>query len=177
MKIAFVGPAAVGKDVASDYIAKKFNLAHIPTGDIVRDYVTKNNLGALDRSNVRIIAKKMRDEQGGDILVRIALGNHPDNIILSGLRAVDEVSTLKSLGGKIVALNAPIEKRYEWAKSRGRIGDHISFEDFKIMENKEREDKDKNSQNVAAVMAMANFEITNDGDLESLFKKLDALNF
>lgn len=177
MKIAFVGPAAVGKDVASDYIAKKFNLAHVPTGDIVRDYIQKNNLGTLDRANVRIIAKKMRDEQGGDILVKIALEKNPDNIILSGLRAVDEVVTLKNLDGKIVSLNAPMEKRYEWAKIRGRIGDHISFEDFQTMENKEREDKDKNSQNVAAVMAMADFEITNDGDLESLFKKLDTLNF
>lgn len=177
MKIAFVGPAAVGKDVASEYIAKKFNLAHIPTGDIVRDYVTKNNLGTLDRANVRIIAKKMRDEQGGDILVKIALEKNPDNVVLSGLRAVDEIHTLKSVGGKIIALNAPMEKRYEWAKIRGRIGDHISFEDFKAIEEKEYADKDKNSQNVAPVMALADFEIMNDSDLESLFKKLDTLKF
>ncbi|MDQ5893311.1 MAG: dephospho-CoA kinase [Patescibacteria group bacterium] len=177
MKIAFVGPAAVGKDVASDYIAKKFNLTHIPTGDIVREYVKKNNLGTLDRANVRIIAKKMRDEQGGDILVKIALENHPDNVVLSGLRAVDEIYTLKKLGGKVVALNAPMDKRFEWAKIRGRIGDHISFEDFKAIENKEYSDKDKNSQNVAPVMALADYEVMNDGNLDSLFKKLDAINF
>jgi dephospho-CoA kinase len=176
MKIAFVGPAAVGKDVASDYIAKKLNLTHISTGDIVREYVIKNNLGTLDRANVRIIAKKMRDEQGGDILVKIALENKPNNVVLSGLRAVDEIYTLKKLGGKVIALSAPIEKRYEWAKMRGRIGGHISFEEFKAIENKERGDKDKNSQNVAPVMALADFEVTNDESLESFFRKLDALN-
>ncbi|MEK7464008.1 MAG: AAA family ATPase [Patescibacteria group bacterium] len=176
MKIAFVGPAAVGKDVASDYIAKKFNLAHIPTGDIVREYMTKNNLGELDRANVRIIAKKMRDEQGGDIFVRIALKDNPDDVVLSGLRAVDEIYTLKKLGGKVIALDAPTEKRFEWAKIRGRIGDHISFEEFKAIEKKEYENKDKNGQNVARVMALADFQVMNDSDLESLFKKLDTLN-
>ena len=175
MKIAFVGPAAVGKDAASNYVAKKFNLTHISSGDLVREHITKNNLGTLDRPNLRVIAKKLRDENGGDVLVRIALEKTPDNIILSGLRTVDEVNTFKKMGGKIVALDAPKEKRYEWAKSRGRIGDDVSFESFELMEKKESVDKDRNSQNVVPVMALADIEISNDGEIDDLFRKLDSL--
>lgn len=175
MKLAFVGPAAVGKDAVSEHIAKKFGLTPISSGDIVREYVTKNNLGTLDRSNVRIIAKKMRDEGGGDILVKIALKKTPDNIVLTGLRTVDEIYTFKKMDGKVISINAPMERRYEWAKLRGRIGDNISFEDFKRIENEEYSDKDRNSQNVGPVMALADLEVTNEGTLEELFKKCEAI--
>ncbi len=171
MKIAFVGPPAVGKDAVSDYIAQKFSLKHISSGNIIRDYVKNNNLGNIDRDNLRIIANKMRTEFGGDILVQIALEESPDNLILSGLRSIDEVNTFKKHGGKIICITAPLQKRYELAKIRKRIDDNISLENFKISEEKEYSNPDKNSQNVQRVIEMADIEIINDSSLEELFDK------
>lgn len=171
MKIAFVGPPAVGKDAVSDFIAQKYSLRHISSGDIVRDYVKRNNLGSLDRDNLRIVANKMRTELGGDILVQIALKETSNNLVLSGLRSIDEVITFKNNGGKIICITAPLEKRYELAKIRRRIDDNISLENFRISEEKEYSNPDKNSQNVQRVIEMADIVITNDGSLKNLFDK------
>ena len=170
MKLAFVGQPAVGKDALAIHIEKKFNLTHVSSGDIIRDYVRKNNLGELDRKNLQIIGNKLRTERGGDVLVRMALEQNPDNVVISGLRAIDEVETFKRLGGTIIVVTAPIEKRFEWAKARGRIDDNTSFEDFKKIEDDEKVNIDRNGQNVDKVIAMADIEIVNNGSLEDLFR-------
>jgi dephospho-CoA kinase len=175
MKIAFVGPAAVGKDAVSNYIANKFNLTHISSGDIVRNYVKENNLGELDRKNLQTVANKLRNEQGGDILVRIALEKNPKDVIVSGLRAIDEIDTFEKLGGRVIAITAPLEKRYELAKLRGRIGDDISFEKFKKIEDEEYTSQDKNGQNISEVVSMADIEVSNDGTLQELFDKCEKI--
>jgi adenylate kinase len=175
MKLAFVGPPAVGKDAASNYIAEKYKLVHISSGDIIRQYVNKNNLGSLDRKNLQKVANTLRNEKGGDILIRIAMQNNKDNLILSGLRAIDEVESFKRFGGIVISISAPLEKRYKMAKMRGRIDDHTSLADFEKLEQEERVSTNRNSQNVDAVVAMADINISNDGDLSDLFKKCDAI--
>lgn len=177
MKLAFVGPFAVGKDAVSSYVEKKYNLTHISSGNIIREYVTENNLGGLDRKNLQIVANKMRNDSGGDILVKIALKTAEDNVIISGLRAIDEVETFKKMGGKVIAITAPIEQRYKLAQLRGRIDDHISFEEFKRIEEEENISKSHNEQNLSKVIAMADFEVINDGSLEELFAKCDKTIF
>jgi dephospho-CoA kinase len=175
MKLAFVGPPAVGKDAASNYIEEKYKMVHISSGDIIRRYVTENNLGGLDRKNLQIVANKLRSEKGGDVLIRIAMENHKDDIILSGLRAIDEVESFKKFGGLVIAIDAPLQKRYGMAKLRGRIDDDSTIEDFIKLEDEERMSTDRNGQNVDAVVSMADIKITNDGDLNDLFKKCDEL--
>lgn len=175
MKLAFVGHPAVGKDAVANYVEQTYGLKHVSSGDIIRAYVTENNLGDLSRENLGIQGNILRKEKGGDILVKIALEKNPNDLILSGLRTVDEVETFKKAGGKIVAVTAPLEKRFEWAKTRGRIDDNTSFEDFKKIEDKERANAERTSQNVEQVIAMRDMEIVNDGTLEDLFKKVDQI--
>ena len=136
MKIAFVGPPAVGKDAVSDHVAEKFKLTHVSSGDIIRQYVVENNLGGLERENVSKVANKLRAEKGGDILIKIALEKITDNLILSGLRAIDEVETFKKLGGKVIAITAPLKNRFEFANNRGGSGHNVSLEEFKKIEDR-----------------------------------------
>ena len=173
MKIAFVGPIAVGKDAVSNYIEQKYKLTHISSGDTLRNYVLENNLGSLDRKNLQINANKLREERGGDILIKIIFEKVTDNIIVSGLRAIEEVETFKKLGGIVIAITAPIEQRYKLAQIRGRIDDHISFEEFKRIEDQENTNDSHKAQNLSKVIAMADFEVINDSSLEELFKKCD----
>ena len=173
MKLAFVGPPAVGKDAVSNYIEHKYKLTHISSGDIVREYVKENKLGEIDRENLHKVANNLRRENGGDVLVKIALKKTNDNLILSGLRAIDEVLTFKKLGGVVVTITAPLDKRYGLAKLRGRIGDDVSLDDFIKIEEQEMSSADRNSQNVKAVVEMADIVIVNDGTLEDLYKKCD----
>ena len=132
-------------------------------------------MGELDRKNLQKTANKLRNEQGGDILVKIALEKNPKDVIISGLRAIDEVDTFEKLGGRVIAITAPLEKRYELAKMRGRIGEDISFEAFKKIEDEEYKSQDRNGQNVSEVVGMADIEVVNDGTLQELFDKCEKI--
>jgi dephospho-CoA kinase len=173
MKLAFVGPPAVGKDAVSAYVEEKYSLEHISSSDLVRKHITLNNLGGLDRPNMQMVANKLRKEQGGDILVRIAMEKAGDDVIVSGLRAIDEIKTFKKMGGTVITISAPFERRYELAKLRNRIGDGVSLEEFRRIETDEKVNIDKNGQNVDEVVKMADIEIVNDGTLEDLYRKCD----
>ncbi len=173
MKLAFVGPPAVGKDALANYIEQKYKIKHISSGDIIRKYVKDNNLGDLTRENLQKVGNALRAEQGADVLVRIAFEETTDDLIVSGLRAIGEVETFKKLGGIVVSITAPLETRYEFAKVRRRISDSVSFEEFKKIEGSERVSTDENGQNVDMVVSMADIELVNDGSLEELFIKCD----
>ncbi|MFZ2521963.1 MAG: hypothetical protein WAX44_02185 [Minisyncoccia bacterium] len=99
------------------------------------------------------------------------------NTVTPGVRSTDEVRTFrKELGDKfkLITVNAPIEKRYAWSIARQRDGDQVTFEEFKRVEDLERNGS-TGSQEVDRVIEMADIVIENDGTIEDLYKKVDDL--
>lgn len=175
MKIAFVGHAAVGKDTLSDYASVKLGLAAVSSGDLVRQYILKNNLGGLERENVRKTVNMLRATKGGDYLVKEILERHPDNVVITGLRALDEVTTFKERGGVVIAVTAPPERRYELAKNRNRIDDTVTYKEWLQAEQGDDHNAQSNQGNVSAVIGMADYHIENLGTLDDLYQKCDEL--
>lgn len=171
-----MGHAAVGKDTLALYVSEKLSIPNVSSGDMIRKYVTDNNLGTLERENLKKVGNSLRQEFGGDFLVKLAIELHDNkDIILSGLRTVDEVTTFKKLGGIIIAVTAPAERRYELAKLRNRIDDKVTFEEWKKNEEEEYSSSDNTKQNINGVIALADYEIQNLGALEDLYRECDSL--
>jgi dephospho-CoA kinase len=173
MKLAFVGHAAVGKDTLSDYASIKLSIANVSSGDLIREYVRTHNLGGLDRENLIKVGNELRAVHGGDYLVRLALEKHPTNLIISGLRTVDEVMTFKNAGGIIIAVTASAERRYELGQIRNRIGDNVTFAEWMRSQEGELLNTDHKKQNVDAVIAFADYHIENLGTLDELYQECD----
>jgi dephospho-CoA kinase len=173
MRLAFVGHAAVGKDTLADYVSKKLVLTSVSSGDLVRKYIIDNNLGTLERENIRKVVNELRAERGGDYLVKEIMNTHATGMIITGLRAVDEVKTFKKLGGIIIAVTASAERRFALAKMRNRIDDTVTFEAWKKAEEGDDHHTDPAKGNVSAVIAVADFVIENIGTLDELFKDCD----
>ncbi|MFI5240361.1 MAG: AAA family ATPase [Candidatus Saccharimonadia bacterium] len=171
--IGVVGTLAAGKDEVADYLAKKIDGEHVSTAEELRDYVTEHHLGGLDRDNLRIVANQLRAEQGGDFLVRLALAHKKRPIILSAMRSPLEVHAILEAGGILIAIDAPVMKRYDWAKHRGRIDDAVTAEQFRLQEEAELAHLDPNHQQIFAVMEMAHYRIANDDTLLALRQKVD----
>jgi cytidylate kinase len=171
MKIALVGPGAAGKDTLSEFAATEFDLKHVSCGDMLRFYVVENNLGTPDRLTLRSVATHLRAEKGADYLVRKAIEMHPDGLVLSGLRAAAEAETFKKLGGTIISVTAPMDKRFEWVKKRQDIDSNMTYEQFLERDAAESSNPDPNAPNITAVMAHADMHIENDSDKEVLFLK------
>lgn len=171
--IGLVGFGSVGKDTVSRHLEKKHGYTHVSSGDLLRLYMRKNNLGLETRSALQDVGNKLRAEHGADYLSVLALQNPARPIVVSGLRAVPEVSRIKKEGGIVIALSAPIETRYTWASGRGGIADKVSFEEFKIIEEREANNNSEGQQNIKAVIKMADFHIENNGSRGELLQSID----
>lgn len=175
MIIGVVGTLASGKDSVAEYLARDKGFTHVSTADLLRDYIRDNGLGGLDRDNLRMVANRLRTEQGGDFLVKLALSRPERPIALTAMRSPVEVQAIHEAGGHVIAVDAPVTQRYAWARARGRIDDAVTEEQFKEQEEAEIVNTDPNHQQITAVIAMADFNIANDSTLEELYRKVDVI--
>ena len=175
IKIGIVGYGSVGKDTVARYLVDKYSFVHISSGDLIRKYMVDNNLGVLTREAMQKVANELREKFGASYLVEQALAHNYDRVVVSGLRAIPEAEYLKERGGIIVALSAPLEVRYAWALRRKRVGDIGSIEEFKLIQEKEALNPNKNNQNIQKVIEMADEHIVNDDTETALQSKIDAI--
>ena len=174
MIIGLVGHPSSGKDTVAKYLVDKYGFTHVSTSDLLREYVRKEGLGEPTRELLNKVGTFVREKNGADYLVSLGLQNNAPRIVISGIRSLSEGNKIKSSGGYIFALYAPIELRYELSRGRGRVGDG-TFEEFKTIEEKESRNTDPNAQNVEGVMALADFTADNISGLDTLYKQIDLI--
>ena len=173
--IGLSGTFASGKDTLAEWLAQEKGFFHVSTSDILRQEY-RNNIEAseTDRKELFVFANELRQKNGGDFLVQLALkladNSGQDKIIISGIRAVDEASCIKKRGGKIIFVDSDVTARYQRAKSRARDQEIKSLEDFIKSEGKENKSSvDSGHQNLSAVKNIANTVIYNNSTLEDCF--------
>ena len=173
--IGLVGHPSCGKDTVAEFLVTQFGFKHISTGDTVRQHITSNNLGGLDRPNMQAVANQLRAEYGAGTLAEMALKTAGNRLAISGLRTIAEAEKVKQAGGKIVCITAPIKLRYERAKARGRVGEDIDLEKFAEIESRESHSSDPNGQNTEGVIALADYTIQNVGTLAQLHSQVEKI--
>jgi dephospho-CoA kinase len=89
-----------------------------------------------------------------------------EQVILEPQYTVEEVHFIQSRGGLVLAVDASLETRYDRVHVRGSAKDDVSFEEFKAAQEREMGSQDSNQQNLAAAMAAADVQLTNDGGVE-----------
>ena len=73
----------------------------------------------------------------------------------------------------LVAVDAPIEIRYERIYKRGSETDSVPFEKFKEQEEVEMRNTDPNKQNLEYCITNADFLISNEGDMDTLHLRIE----
>lgn len=179
MIIGLTGTFASGKDTVADYLVEKYGFDAIGTGDIVREYTKQDNL-ANTRDSQREISNKLRANNGSEFLVSEAIKRLKGlNKVISGIRDVDEVKFLKNKPNSfLIAVDAPIELRFQRMQARNRGDDPKTLEEFSEKEKKEMGSglsADRKMQNISYCIKTADFTINNVGSLEELHKKVDGL--
>ena len=171
--IGITGHPASGKDTVADYLVAR-GFAKISMGDILREEMTALQI-PIDRSHMNDFAKKVRAERGNGYLSEEIVRRVKGNTTIAGVRNTSEVTIFRNGLGenfKLLAIETPLEIRYERAKARGRIGDSITFEQFKTEDERERAAQ-SGSHEVSIVIDSADKIIQNDGTMEDLYKKVD----
>ena len=171
--IGITGHPASGKDTVAAYLVFR-GFSKISMGDILREEMTAQGI-PIDRSHMNEFAKKVRAERGNGYLSEEIVRRVKGNTTIAGVRNTSEVVIFRNGLGenfKLLAVETPLETRYARAKARGRIGDDVSFEQFKIEDERERAAQ-SGSHEVSTVIESADMSLQNDGTMEDLYKKVD----
>jgi len=175
IRIALIGRAVSGKDTVGKYLVENYGFTSVVTGQLVRDYIAKHNLGEPTRPLMVEVANAVRAKYGADYFLQKALSTETDRLLIDGLRATGEVDFARDAGCIIIAVDAPIEKRYDWSRGRGRVSDEVTFEAFVMQEESDSKSNSSVEQNLDAIIEGADYSINNIRDLVYLYQQVDGL--
>ena len=175
MIIGITGTFAAGKDTVADYLKSK-GFECFSLGDEVRQ-IAKERGVELTRDSQREMGNTIRDELGDDYLAkRVMQKAKSEKVAIAGIRQPGEIRFLKTQPDfYLIAVDAPIELRFERMSARHRTGDPENIEVLREKEEKEMRSEGKNAQKIGECMEMADFTVTNDGDIEKLQKEVDGV--
>jgi len=173
--IGLCGQPASGKDTVADFFVSR-GFAHISLGDTLREEMRQQGL-PVDRAHMSVFAADAKKSRGMAYLAKLAADKVSDKSIISGIRGTAEVEFFRRRFGSdffLLVVEAPLETRYARATKRNRTGDNISFEEFRRIEDHER-NAVSGAQEVDKVIALADLTIDNSGPIEALMAKLEHL--
>jgi dephospho-CoA kinase len=174
--IAFVGLTGSGKSSAVEYLTEK-GFPKVYFGGIVLDEVAKRGL-ELTQENEQPIREELREKEGKDFVVKrivtqirdlIDAGQH--RIVADGLYTWTEYKTLKhEFPGELTVIAVVTPKHLRKARmanrpSRPLTSAQVDQRDWAEIENIEK----------GGPIAIADYFIHNDGDLDKLHAQIDEL--
>jgi len=174
--IGLTGTNGAGKGTIAETLKQK-GFVYTSLSDILREELQARGQDE-NRDNLIALGNELREKEGpGTLAIRTLkkIESSGGNFIVDSIRNPIEIEELKKNKSFIlIAVDAPIELRYERVKSRNRASDFVSFEKFKEQEESELKGG-KNSQQLVNCMAMADHKLTNEDTMGDLKKKVDDL--
>lgn len=171
--VGLTGANASGKGEVASYLASLGFTVH-SLSDIVREEAAARNLPP-EREHLIRIGNLLRGEHGAGVLAERLLPRLGNRDVVDSIRNPAEVEVLRRRPDfHLLAVNAPVEVRFERSLERKRPGDPTTLEGFIDREREENLDG-AHRQQLEATSAMADRIVENDGDIEALHRKLDRL--
>jgi len=172
MIIAFVGYPLSGKSTAGE-VAKELGIPVVTMGDVVREEAINRGLEP-NSENLGRIAAELREKEEMDAIAKRCIPKIRSLgpvVLVDGIRGIAEVKTFKNAFDDfvLIAIECPIEIRFERAKKRRRGDDATKMED--LIERDRREE----SWGLKEAMEIADFTIENTGNIEEFKDKVRAL--
>lgn len=178
MILGITGTDGAGKGTVVDYLVHEKGFTHYEARKLFVEEINRRGIEP-NRANMRIVANELRAEHGDSFLVDTYLARMKEegveDVIIESIRARAEADALKAAGGILLAVDADQKLRYERIQSRANESDQVSFEEFVAHETLEMNDPDPHGMQKAAVIAAADYVITNDTDLAALHAQIDAV--
>ncbi|MGB8952654.1 MAG: AAA family ATPase [Candidatus Aminicenantales bacterium] len=169
--IGLTGTNGAGKGEVAVYFQKK-GYQHFSLSDEIREELKKEGK-ELNRDNLIQKGNELRNKFGPDILARRVMKKVKGKALIDSLRNPDEIEFLRRRKDFILlAVDAPVEMRYERVRKRGRNESASSLEEF-INKEEEEMGGSPEGQQLHRCIQMADTVIMNNGTLEELHRKLE----
>ena len=170
MIIGITGTIGAGKGTVVAYL-KERGFAHYSSSGLLKEVLDERGLPAT-RLNLSTLADELSAMHRGGVLHLSHMRAQKDGVtdyVLEAIHRESEAEYIRSIGGKILGVDADITARYERSIKRGEgEKDNVTFEEF--LENIKREDEGRGvtGANIRAVLRDADVVVMNDGSLKEL---------
>ncbi|MBI3448083.1 MAG: hypothetical protein HY049_04060 [Acidobacteria bacterium] len=170
--VGLTGPNAAGKgEAARCLVARGF--AYHSLSDILREAVASRALPPT-RENLIQMGNEMRRAGGASVLAERALERLTGRDVVDSIRNPSEVTALRRDPAFILlAVDAPIEVRFERSRRRSRPGDGQTLAEFAEKEQRER-GSDPAAQQIHLTFGMADLSVSNQGTIADLERAIVA---
>lgn len=169
MIIGLTGKNAAGKGAIAEVLVSGGFEYHSLSDELRRHLESEG----IDTTRDALIegGRRLRAQEGHNVLARRLAARFTQglNQVVDSIRNPEEARYLMNLTNFfLVAVDAPLQTRFERAVARARPGDPQDAEAFKAAEDRELASGDPAAQQLHETIALAQFEVVNDGNLEAL---------
>jgi dephospho-CoA kinase len=169
--VGLTGTNAAGKGEVAAYLMKK-GYAYLSLSDEIRDELRRKGK-AIARDSLIAAGNSLRRRYGPDALARRVMKKVTGPTVIDSIRNAREVAFLRRQEGFIlVAVDAPLELRYERSRKRGRAESAGTLEEFGAKERKEMAGG-TSGQQIRRCLDLADVTIFNDGSLKALHRQIE----
>ncbi len=176
MIIGLTGTLGAGKGTVADYLIEK-GFKHHSVREFLITEIKKRDM-PVNRDSMVIVANDLRANHSPSYIVEELYKQAKEqdtNAIIESIRAPGEAEAIKKLGGKMFAVDADQQERYNRITARKSETDHVSLDRFKQNEDREMTSTDPNKQNLSKCISMADYVLNNNGTIEELKKEVDKI--
>lgn len=174
--VAIVGMAGSGKSEAVRKIQEDFGVPKVYFGEITFDEIKKRGL-EINYKNERIVREDLRNQHGMGVYAKFSIPKIEKLleknriVLLESLYSWDEYKIIKKEFGDnflVLAVYASPKNRFKRLKNRIKERPIKDWQEFKIRDWTEIEGTQKGGP-----IAMADYTIINEGDLEEYQAKIE----
>ena len=176
MIIGLTGKNGSGKTAVSEYLVSR-GFEYHSLSDAIREEILNRGL-QITREVLIDVGNELREKFGPGILAERILPSldSDQNYVIDSIRNPQEVDVLRSRTDfTLLALEAEQGTRFERSWKRGRENAAQTLSQFAEEEARELDSDNPARQQLNATRQKADLIVTNDGTLEELHRRLDAL--
>lgn len=174
MLIGVTGTNGAGKGTLVDFL-KQEGYIHISVRSYLESELQKQGCSVINRDSLRNLADKLRQKHGASYVVEMMCQEavKHENVIIESIRCIAEIDPIKNRHGILLGIDADRKLRYERSVRRKSVTDHISYDEFIALEEKEFANTDPTKANLKECLNQSDFVFDNSYSLDDLKKQFD----
>jgi dephospho-CoA kinase len=174
--IGITGTIGAGKGTVVEYLKTK-GYKHYSVRNFLLTEIKRRRIEPV-RESMKDVADDLRKNfSPGYIMEELLAEQKRDGVngVIESIRALGEIELLRKNAENfhLLAVDATPELRYGRIYARKSTTDNVTYEEFLTYEKTEMSNTEPWKMNLLACIAMADFKLENNGNLDDLHKKID----